>query len=293
MRCEIIDLPLFGQQVFYGLSNGVAYTLFALGLVIIFGIMGIINVAHGEFYMLGAMVFAWLLVRCGVNIFLGAAAALGVGVIVGILTNLLVIQPLRGKPGFVLSTFLGTLGLSIFLANLATVVWGAFPLNVTTPFGWVIRLGGVVITGDRVVLFAVGGIILALLIWWMGKSMMGKQLQAVAQDAVSARLVGINLKRVYAFGFTLASVLAAVAGVLLAPVWTSNPYMGQSVLCKGFIVCIVAGMGNLRGAIIVGLLLGLIESIFGQYISIPYREAVGYGIMVLVLLFKPEGLFRR
>ena len=288
-----MDWALFAQQVFYGLSNGMAYALFAIGLVVIFGILGIINVAHGEFYMMGAMVFSWLVASQGVNIVVAAVIALAVGVVIGILSHRLVVQPIHGKPGFVLATFLATLGLSIFLANLATVIWGAFPINVTTPFSWVARPGGIAIAGDRIVLFVIGGAVLWLLMLWMSRSLLGKQLQAAAQDAVSARLVGINLMRVYAIGFGLASVLAVVSGILMSPIWTSNPYMGPLVILKGFIVTIVAGMGNFRGAIIVGLLLGLVEAIFGQYVAVQYREAVGYGVMILVLLFKPEGLFRR
>ena len=270
-----------------------AYSLFAIGLVVIFGILGIINVAHGEFYMMGAMVFAVLVSKSGLNLGVAAIIALIVGAIIGIACHRFVVQPIHGNPGFVLATFMATLGLSIFLANLATVIWGAFPVDVSTPFSWVAHPGGVAITGDRIMLFVIGGIVLVLLMLWMSRSLLGKQLQAVAQDAVSARLVGINLMRVYAIGFALASVLAVVSGILMAPIWTSNPYMGTTVVLKGFVVTIVAGMGNFRGAIIVGLLLGLIEALFGQYVAVQYREAVGYGILILVLLLKPEGLFRR
>lgn len=288
-----MDWTVLGQQVFYGLSNGMAYAMFAVGLVLIFGILGVINVAHGEFYMLGAMILAWLITSFGVNFFLAAFITIAVGALLGILANRLVVQPIHGRPGYVLATWLATLGGGLFITNVAMATWGTAPKITESPIPFLIHPGGVAISGERVALFVVGGVALWLFVWWMTKSRMGKMLRAVAQDAVSARLVGINLMRVYATGFALATAMAAVAGILLAPIWFASPYMGQSMLVKGFVVCIVAGMTNIRGAIIVALFLGLIEALFGQYVSMSYREAVGYGLMIIVLLVRPQGVFGR
>jgi branched-chain amino acid transport system permease protein len=282
-----------GQQVFYGLTNGMAYALFAIGLSLIWGIVGVINLAHGELYMLGAML-AWLAeTTLGLNFFGSAIVSIVVLGAVGILCNRVAVQPLLGVRNFLLVTLLSTLGLSMIFMNGAIVVWGDISREVTTPFSEIIKVGGIQVSADRIVTFAVTVGAVLLLHFFLTRSKLGKALRASAQSSFGARLVGIDLKRIYALGFALGAALAALAGISLAPIWFAYPHMGQTMLIKGFVTVILAGLGSIYGCVAAGLFIGLAESLFGYYISVYYREAFCFVIMVIILLVKPTGLFQK
>jgi branched-chain amino acid transport system permease protein len=154
-------------------------------------------------------------------------------------------------------------------------------------------MGGLLIPKARVGLSVIGAFAICLLYLFLEKTVMGKVVRATSQNRLAASLMGINLRRVYTFSFAIASVLAGLAGVLIAPIWVSNPFMGQSMILKGFIVVIVGGLGNIRGAILIGLLLGLVEAFTGHFVSVYYREIMEYVLMILILVAKPKGLFAR
>lgn len=280
---------VFGQQVGYGISNGIAYGIFGAGLAVVFGVMGIINIAHGELYMIGAMVTASLMASLGMNFFLAVVIAVAVAGAVGILVNRVAIQPLVDAAP--LSILLSTIAVSFILLHGSAVIWGTFGKDLNSPFDRLLHLGGMGISEERVVLSVIGAIVIAGLYLFLRRTRIGKLVQATAQDRVGARLVGINVKWVYGFTFGLSSALAAVAGVILGTLWVAEPFMGQAMLMKGFVVVIVGGMGNIPGCIAVGLLIGIIEALFKQYVSPAFSGAFVFGIMVVVLALKPEGLF--
>jgi branched-chain amino acid transport system permease protein len=152
---------------------------------------------------------------------------------------------------------------------------------------------GLLIPKGRVGLSIIGAVATCSLYLFLEKTVMGKVIRATSQNRLAASLMGINLRRVYTFSFAIASALAGLAGVLVAPVWVSNPFMGQSMILKGFIVVIVGGLGNIRGAILIGLMLGIAEAFTGYFVSVYYREIMGYILMILILIVKPKGLFAR
>lgn len=286
-----MDWIVFGQQVWYGLISGVTYVLFAAGLTLIFGVMGVFNMAHGELYMLGAMLLGSLMLYLGMNYFLAAVICIvSIGVL-GLILNRLAIQPLIHAS--LLTIFISTIGLSFVMLHGSIAIWGGIPILIDPPLGEVLNVGGVRISQHSVMVFVVGAIAIAGMILLLTRSKLGKQMRATAQNLTGARLVGIRVEKVYAYTTVVASVLAGLAGVLVAPLLVAYSTMGQNILIKGFCVVVVGGMASIKGAIIFGLSIGVLEALFGQYVSPLHRSVFIYGVMVVVLILKPEGLFRR
>jgi branched-chain amino acid transport system permease protein len=286
----IMDWAVFGQQVWYGLVAGATYVLFASGLSLIFGIMGVFNMAHGELYMLAAMLLGSLMSHLGMNFFLAAVICIACVGVIGLIINRLAIRPLiHVSP---LTIFLSTIGASFIMLHGSIAAWGGTPIVIDAPFGKVLKVGGVRISQHSIMVLVVGAIAIGGIMLLLRRSKLGKQMRATAQNLTGASLIGINVQKVYAYTMLIASVLAALAGILVAPLLVAYPTMGQAVLIKGFCVVVVGGMASIKGAVIFGLSIGVLESLFGQYVSPLYRQVFIYGIMVVALLLKPEGLFK-
>lgn len=288
-----MDWQLLGLQLMYGVTTGVAYAVFSLGLTLILGVMGIINVAHGELYMLGAMLYCSAIYYLGMNFLLAAPVAILAVCVIGAICSRIAVEPLLMSSNPLLTTMLSTIAISMSFMYGSLLVWGAKTVPADLPFVGQVSFGPLFIPTGRLVLTIVGLLAIVLLYLFVGKTQTGKVIRATAQNRFAASLMGIDLKKVYGLAFTIAAGLAALGGILVAPVWTSNPFMGQLMILKGFVVVIVAGMGSIRGAILVGILLGLAETFFGYFVSMYYREGLGYGIMVIMLLLRPKGLFER
>jgi branched-chain amino acid transport system permease protein len=288
-----MDWQAIGLQLIYGSTTGVAYVVFALGLTLVLGVMGIINVAHGELYMLGAMLYCSAIYYVGLNFFLAALVVIVLVCALGAICSRVAVEPLLNSQNPLLTTMLSTLAISMSFMYGGLLVWGAKTVPADLPFTDQLRLGALYVPEGRLVLTVVGSVTILLLYLFVEKTEWGKVIRATAQNKLAASLMGINLRKVYGLSFTIAAGLAALAGILVAPIWTANPFMGQFMILKGFVVVIVAGLGNIRGAIVVGLLLGIAETFFGHFVSIYYREGLGYAIMVITLLLKPKGLFER
>jgi branched-chain amino acid transport system permease protein len=283
-------LIIFGQQVWNGAVNGVAYVLFALGLTLIFGVLEVTNIAHGEFFMLGAMLLATLEEFLGINFFVALIPAVLIVAGIGLVAHRVAIRPLLAADP--LSTLLSTLAVSYILLNASILFW-PFPKTVQTPLPGILNLGGVRITEASLASFALGGLIIAGLYLFLARVRMGKEIDATSQNRVGASLTGINVNNIYELTFILAAALAAFAGGLVGPLWQANTTMGQVVILKGFAIVVVAGMGNVMGCLWVGLLIGIAESLFGQYVAMYYKEGFIFGIMIISMLLRPEGLFGR
>ena len=281
---------VLGQQIWNGLVTGMAYILFAMGLNLIFGVLRVVNMAHGEVYMLGAMLLwtatSWL----HMNFFLGLFLSVAIVGIIGLVSNRLAVKPLvEGPP---LAIMLSTMGLSIIIMYGAMIIWNVDARSIVSPMEGNQNLHGAVLSNTSLVLCGVGVLSLIVLRPFLTRTTIGKALRATAQDRVGANLVGINIKSVYAFTMAVASALAALAGGIMGPIWVAYPAMGQDMLLKGFAIVIVAGMGNLPASVITGLLLGVTETLFSQYISMYYTDAYAFGIMILTCLLRPQGLFK-
>jgi branched-chain amino acid transport system permease protein len=285
-----MDWSTFLQQSWNGLVNGVGYVQFALGLALIFGVLRVINIAHGEFFMIGAMVVASLQQLFGLNFFIALIPSVILVSALGIICNRVAVRPLLDAPE--LSTLLSTLAISYILLNAGRVIW-PHPMTVKTPFTEILKLGDIRITESSLMSVFLGGLIIAALYYFLTKIRMGKEIQATAQNRTGANLVGINVKGIYDITFIISAALAALGGISVAPVWQPQTMMGQYVLLKGFAILVVGGMGNVTGCLVIGLATGIVEAFFGNYVSIYYKEGFLFIIMIVMLLLKPQGLFVR
>jgi branched-chain amino acid transport system permease protein len=285
-----MEWTLLGQQIINGITTGVAYVIFALGLTLIYGVLKVTNIAHGEYFMLGAMLLATVIELTKINYFIALIPVVIVIALLGFLTNRSAVRPLlKASP---LSTLLSTLAISVILYNTAMAFWPS-PKNVMSPINGVLVAGGIRITYSSLLCFGLGVVVIVVLYFFIYKIRLGKEIDATAQNITGASLTGINVPRVYDTTFVIAAVLAAVGGMLVAPLWQVSSGMGQALLLKGFAVVIVGGMGNILGAVWVGILAGVGESLFAQYVSAYYKEGFLFGVMIISLLIKPKGLFTR
>lgn len=285
-------LWLFAQQIVNGLVMGSVYALLALGLTISFGIARVINFAHGELYMLGAFFTYVAAARVGYLPAVGVSI-LGM-VVVGLLFNQLVLKPLRKGHSSLWAPFLATLAVSLVLQNLAMAVFGPDPYLLSSPFAYnPVVIAGLVVTKQDLLIAAVSLGATALLTLFIRKGRYGMAMRAVARDRQTAALMGIDIERVYMLTFALSAVLAGLSGALVAPKAMVDPFIGRMALLKGLSVVILGGLGNIGGAIAGGLLLGVSEALGAGFVSAAYKDAVGYALMILVLLFRPEGILGR
>ncbi|MFQ5610966.1 MAG: branched-chain amino acid ABC transporter permease [Anaerolineae bacterium] len=286
-----------------GLIIGVIYGLMALGLTLIFSILNVINFAHGEFYMLGGYASYFILTTfVGFNPFLAVFVSGLLATLLGLAFELPFLRPMhlgrieRPAEYVILITF----GLSFFLQNLALAVFGPYPHRPPSFFpGWrTVNLGFVNVSTDRVTASVLSLILLALMLLIIHKTWVGKALQAVSQNKDAAAIVGINSLRMNTLAFALGVGLAAVAGALLAPSFSVVPNVGGVPSIRSYIIIVLGGMGSIRGSILGGLLIGLVESLGAGYFPDPsrgltYKTAFGLVIFALVLLFRPTGFFGR
>ena len=280
---------MFAQVLWYGLEHGVYYVLFALGLTLCFGVMRIINFAQGELCMLGAMFVYTLATFVSMPFFPAAAISIVLVVIFGIIFNRVAVQPLIMENPW--SVIVATIAVSWILLHGGYALWGPHSYLPDFPFPQVLNLGGVRISAGGITLVIIAAIAVAALYLFLNKAEIGKVMRATSQNPIGARLVGISINRVYMHTMVVVSILAAITGIFVFPVLVLSPGMGQMMLMTGFVVVIVGGMGNVTGCVIIGLLIGIIEALFGFYVNMLFREAFIYSIMIVVLLVRQQGLF--
>lgn len=282
----------FLQYVFNGLVVGGTYALLGVGLALIYGIMRIVNFAQGEFYMLGAYFFYTLWVLLGINPLVAMLAAFVAVLLFGLAFERIFIRPLRKEPPE--SAMLMCMGLAIVLQNAALLIWGGevqtVPKIVQTTS---LSLGGVVVSTDRIWIFAIAVMLIMATNMFIARTKTGRALRATFQDTAAAEVVGVNIEKIYSITFGFGVALAAAGGFLLAPLYLISPTMGALAVGKAFAVVVLGGMGNIQGAIFGGLLLGVVESLGAGYISSGYKDAFGIIVMILVILFRPQGLLGR
>jgi branched-chain amino acid transport system permease protein len=276
---------VLSQQILNGLTLGGIYALIAVGYTMVYGIIQLINFAHGEVYMLGAFLALTALFLLSV-----ACCAL-----LGLTVDLVAYRPLRRAPR--LSALITAIGVSIFLQNLARILWGArtksFPDEVIPAlFKATFSVGGVSITALQVFILTVALALMLALRWIVLRTKMGRAMRACAQDMTCAQLMGVDVNRVVSFTFALGSALGAVAGILIGVYYNAvYPMMGYRAGIKAFAAAVLGGIGNIPGAIAGAFILGAAESLGAAYVSSLYRDGIAYAIMILFILFKPTGVF--
>ena len=272
-------LPQLIQQLFNGLSLGAIYALIAIGYTMVYGIIGMINFAHGEIYMIGAYIGLVTLSA------IGTQSGLPVYVIIGLM--LLVSVVLTGIYG---------IGMSIFLQNWVALGQGARDMAVPSLLPGALRFGSesafeIYIPYTRVMIIVVAVALMIALTLYIKHSRMGRASRACSQDMHMANLLGIDTNRVISFTFILGAMLAAVGGVLIAlAIGKLNPFIGFLVGIKAFTAAVLGGIGSIPGAMLGGILLGVAETFAAAYISSEYKDIVAFGLLVLILLFRPTGL---
>jgi branched-chain amino acid transport system permease protein len=277
------------QDLASGLVIGPAYASIAIGLSLIFGVMRVVNFAHGEFYMLGGLLLYSLTSR-GLPFFLALGGAVIATMAMAALIDRLVLKPLRRADEVTIA--LATLGLSIFLANAALVLWGPVPHQVLNPFSAtaVVLPGPIYLTQLELFSALLTVAVMAALHFVLQRTSVGRQIRAVVQDRDAAALVGLDVDRIYRTTFAVGCGLAALAGGLVGTMFLVYPAMGLQAVLKAFAVVVIGGMGSLAGAAAGGVLLGLAEGLGGAWLPAGYKDIVAFVIIVAILALRPQGL---
>lgn len=285
-----MEITLLSQGALNGVMLGLNYALIALGLSLIFGIMGIVNFAHGEMYMLGGYVAYFMIGQYGLDFFSAIIGAVIITGLLGMFFEKTIFRPLTTRPKEALTTLIAAVGLAWVLQMLAMVSFGDLDRNVPSTFHGIINMGGVVITKERLVTIIVALGLVALLNFFLLRTRLGSAIRAVAQDKEAAALQGIRVTRISALAFGIGCALAGSAGALMAPIFFISPFLGGEVILKAFLVVILGGMGSIPGALLGGLVLGFIESFGSLFFTVPTVSAITFILIIFVLIIKPQGL---
>lgn len=285
----------FIQQVINGIVIGSIYSLVALGYTMVFGILGFINFAHGDVYMIGTFLG---LVLLGTGAFSFTAALIGSALltaIVGVTIEKAVYLPIRrfGK-GFEDTTLVAAIGVSIFLETLALIIWGTDTHRMGGSLPRIAyQFWGLRVSSVQIIIVVLAVVLMLLLQLFVTRTVTGAAMRATSQNMAAAKLMGIDVSRIIAITFAIGSIMAAVAGVLVGSYFDAvYPMMGWTTGIPAFVAAVVGGVGSLPGAMIAGVIVGLIESLGSAYISSEFRTGFAFVILVIALLFIPEGLFK-
>lgn len=283
----------FLQQIINGLSLGSIYALIALGYTMVYGIIKLINFAHGDIYMLGAFIGFYVATRLNLSFFPTLIIAMLGSMIIGILVEKIAYKPLRKSPKIAL--LITAIGVSLFLENGTRFIVGASPKTFPQLINnKKIFIGPLQISTIQLLTFAVSVVLVVLLTFIVNKTKSGKAMRAASFDMEAASLMGINVDNTISLTFALGSALAGAAGVLVALSWiTIEPYMGMMPGIKAFVAAVLGGIGSIPGALFGGLFMGIAETLTKAYISTRLSDAIAFGILIVILIIKPSGLLGR
>jgi branched-chain amino acid transport system permease protein len=279
------------QQLINGLMLGASYALIAIGYTMIFGVLRLLYFAHGEVFMVGAFVGLYLVILGGANIYVAMLGAMIACAVLGIISVYVSVRPVpKDRP---LAPLISTIGLTIILQNLAVYIFGgqqvAFPETITQQL---FQLGPITISSVQLFILGTAVTLMVLLWLFIEHSKMGRAIRATAENHETAALLGVDVNRVVLVTFIIGSGIAGVAGVLDGVKNSGiSPFMGLAAAVKGLIVMLLGGLGNIPGAMVAGLLLGMVEILSSAYIGTTSRDFFSFVILILILLYRPTGLF--
>lgn len=283
-------MELFLQQLINGLTQGMGYALIALGLTMIFGVLHIINFSHGEFYMLGGLVSVLVTTSLGLSYALAALLAIVALCAVAWVVDLLAVTPVLDKRDGPSTVLLTTYAVSLLINQSVLQAWGPNPARVEGIEGSLV-IGSVVVGYHRLLVLAAGVGALALIETVLRRTNVGRKIRALAQSAYAATVVGINITSVRRITFIGAAALAGLTGALLTPISLYTPTMGQHIITNAFVVVVIGGMGNAWGAVVCGILLGVVEAMASIFMPHEVGTAIVYTLLLAALLIRPQGLF--
>ena len=282
----------FLQYLINGISIGAVYAIIALGYTMVYGIAKMLNFAHGDVIMVGAYVSYCVTSYLGLPAVVSILVAVAVCTLLGIVIEGLAYKPLRGTPS--LAVLITAIGVSYFLQNAAQLIFGSAPKNfksIVTMKPLTLFGGGLTITGEVLITIVICVAIMVCLTLFTTKTRMGKAMRAVSEDRAAAQLMGINVNQTISLTFAIGSALAAIAGVLLcSTVPTLMPTTGAMPGIRAFTAAVFGGIGSIPGAMLGGILLGIIETFSKAYISTQFSDAIVFSVLIIILLVKPAGL---
>jgi branched-chain amino acid transport system permease protein len=280
------------QLVINGLLLGGMYGLISIGLTLIFGVLEIVNFAHGEFLMLSMYAAFWFFQLYGIDPYLSLVIIIPLFFLLGSAVQRITIQPILNAPP--LNQIFMTVGLSMVLQNAALFIWTADYRTMKTSYSALtLKTAGLIISFPRLVAFLLAMAIIAALLIFLKKTYTGKAIRALAQERKAAMLMGINVYRTYQIAFGIGIACVGAAGAMLMPVYFVFPSVGSLFVLIAFVVVILGGYNSLVGSLAGGLIIGVVESFSGFFVSPHLKEAIYFVIFILILLFKPTGLFGR
>ena len=298
-------LSVLPQQLVFGLALGAVYGLIALGYTMVYGILLMINFAHGELFMIGAYV-GWAVLTWLINAQLGGLhpiwvlpmlllMAMSVTGVLGVALERFAYRPLYTRGATRLGPLISAVGASIFLQNAVMLTQGArmkvYMTSLLFPRNWYVNIAGVRISALVLVMISVALLLMWLLNTFVQRTTLGRCIRSVAEDREAAAIMGVNVRQVISLTFLLGSALGGAAGVLVGLYYTQiDFFMGYSAGLKAFTAAVLGGIGNLKGAMLGGLMLGVIESLAVTFINPAYRDVVAFAVLILVLVFRPTGL---
>ena len=282
---------MFWQQLLNGITLGSSYALIALGYTMVYGIVQLINFAHGEIYMFGAFAGLFLVTVAGWNIACALLGAMAFCMLLGVVVERVAYRPLRGKSSR-LSALISAIGVSIFLSTLMVIIAGTNPRSypdVLPIHNY--QLGAVQASSLQLIILVLSAVLMIGLELMVRRSRVGKAMRACSQDIEAAALMGINVNRVISFTFAVGSALAAAGGVMVAIYYNALwPYMGTMAGMKAFCAAVLGGIGSIPGAMVGGISLGIMEIMGVAYLSSSYKDAIAFAILIVVLIIRPQGL---
>jgi branched-chain amino acid transport system permease protein len=277
------------QLIVNGLLLGGIYALISIGLTLIFGVVRVINFAHGELLMLSMYVTYFCFALFGLNPYVSLLISVPLMFMAGMAIDQIIIRPLRNAPSYM--QVFATVGLSIVLLNLALFLFSGDYQSINMPFAKeTLAIGPLSMTYAKLIIFFSAILVSVALFLGLKYTDIGKQIRAIAQDKMAARLMGINLNRIYMLTFGIGTALVAIAGGLILPVYYVFPSVGVYFVLTAFVVVVLGGMGNMVGALLGGFIIGVTDSLSGYYIDPSLKEVVYFLIFLIVLLIRPSGL---
>lgn len=287
-----MSLDIFLQTLINGLFLGGVYAAFTIGLTLIYGVMKLINFAHGEFLMLGMYIAYWAFTWFGIDPYVSAFIALLIMFLVGLFIQYSAYRHVLKAP--LLNQVLLSLGVSTLLIGLAQFFFGALPRSIILPYSSkAILIGNLVLNVPRLIGFVVALVLCILLYFFLMKTKIGKAIRACSQNGVASQLMGIDVDRINMLTFALGAALVGVAGAMLTPTFPMSPTVGQNFSISGFVIVVLGSMGNFIGAFLASMIIGIAETFGGFIIGSQMKYVVSLTIFILILLFRPQGLFGR